>query len=287
PSHSSSSTSPSRKRSRSPATSIPLSSPVPRALYSARVDLLPSPKRIKSPESATDLEGCSEDSFKPYVPRVVGLGVDIEDESFEPSRAKGIDARVVVEVVDRDEVETGVRGPVKVRADRVTHPVIADDIPKPTQKGVIEVTYETLGGLVQRFRDYTVEIPIHRVQAIEKDQRARGDNKRLRDMMDVESQRVTQFRRRELRVQMKLRQIRHFRFYDRMRIARLEACARRGVNEQIDHVMAEALGARDAAKNLKPLMGERALELMLLRTSRKYAKGLLLLVEDLKLLVQV
>nr|GEU76772.1 hypothetical protein [Tanacetum cinerariifolium] len=293
PSHSSSSTSPSRKRSRSLATSIPLSSPVPRALYSARVDLLPSPKRIKSPESATDLEGCSEDSFKPYVPRVVGLGVDIEDESFKPSRAKGIDARIVVEVVDRDEVETGARGPVKVRADRVTHPVIADDILKPAQEGVIEVTYETLGGLVQRFRDYTVEIPVHRVQAIESIHRDQGygivatgqqsadmierirelerDNKRLRDMMDVESQRVTQFRRRELRVQMKLRQIRHFRFYDRMRIARLEACARRkmpntrygasrtrrGVNEQIDHLMAEALGARDAAKNLKPLMGER------------------------------
>ncbi|GKD36359.1 hypothetical protein Tco_1251868 [Tanacetum coccineum] len=46
-------------------------------------------------------------------------------------RDRGIDARVVVEAVDREEVEMGVRGPVKVRIDRVTHPVIADDIPKP------------------------------------------------------------------------------------------------------------------------------------------------------------
>ncbi|GKG11355.1 hypothetical protein Tco_0342755, partial [Tanacetum coccineum] len=85
PSHDSFFVSSSRKRSRSPIASIPLSSSIPRVLYVARADLLPSPKRIRSPESATDLEGCLEDSFKPYVPREAGLGVDFEDESFEPS----------------------------------------------------------------------------------------------------------------------------------------------------------------------------------------------------------
>nr|GEU45384.1 putative reverse transcriptase domain-containing protein [Tanacetum cinerariifolium] len=151
-------------------------------------------------------------SFEPYVPREAGLGVDVEDESSEPSRcretdvevdddvkrsdgldidpkiqaeingcvayadalrARGIDTRVVVEAVDRDEVETGARGLVKVRVDRVTHPVIADDIPDPTYKGAIKVTYETLGGLVQRFHDHAVEILVHRVQAnknIQRDQ---------------------------------------------------------------------------------------------------------------------
>ncbi|GJS28037.1 hypothetical protein Tco_0488657 [Tanacetum coccineum] len=34
----------------------------------------------------TDLEGCSEDSFEPYVPREAGLGVDFEDESYQSSR---------------------------------------------------------------------------------------------------------------------------------------------------------------------------------------------------------
>ncbi|GKE70651.1 hypothetical protein Tco_1528723, partial [Tanacetum coccineum] len=53
-------------RSRSPAASVPLSSPTLRALPYARVDLLPSPKMIRSPEIATGLEGCSEDSFEPY-----------------------------------------------------------------------------------------------------------------------------------------------------------------------------------------------------------------------------
>ncbi|GKF25288.1 hypothetical protein Tco_0081182 [Tanacetum coccineum] len=177
PSHDSSSASPSHKRSRSPDASVPLSSPIPGALSYARADLLPSPKRIRSPKSATDLEGYSEDSFDPYVPREAGLGVDFEDESFEPSRSRGadleedvdvvrsdgididpeiqvdigeciaymdalrdrgIDARVVVEAIDREEIETGMRGPVKVRVDRVIHPVVDDDILKLAQEGAIE-----------------------------------------------------------------------------------------------------------------------------------------------------
>ncbi|GKC42300.1 hypothetical protein Tco_1060022 [Tanacetum coccineum] len=173
PSHDSSSVSPSCQRSRSPVASVLLSSPIPGALV---------------------------------VPREAGLGVDIENESSEPSRYRGtdleidddvlrsdgididpenqaeidkciayadalrdigIDARVVVEAVDREEIEIGTRGLVEVRVDRVTHPVVADDIPKPAQERAIEVTYETLGDLVQRFHDHTKEIPVHRVQAIE------------------------------------------------------------------------------------------------------------------------
>ncbi|GJU76938.1 hypothetical protein Tco_1274008 [Tanacetum coccineum] len=251
PSHDSSSASPSRKRNRSPAASVPLSSPTLGALSYARADLLPSPKRIRSPESTTDLEGCSEDSFEPYVPRETGLGVDFVDESSEPSRFRqtdlemdvdvvrsngididpeiqaeidecfayadalrdrGIDARVVVEAIDQEEIETGMRGTVEVRVDRVTHPVVANDIYEPAQEGVVEVTYETLGDLVKRFHYHTKEILVRRVQVIERDQRNQGhrivatgqqsddmlerikelerDNKRLRDMMDVASQRV-------------------------------------------------------------------------------------------------
>ncbi|GJX53465.1 hypothetical protein Tco_0281834 [Tanacetum coccineum] len=207
------------------------------------------PSRIS--ESATDLKGCLEDSFEPYVPREVGLGVDFEDESSEPSRSRGtdlemdvdvvrsdgieidpetqaeidecfayadalrdrgIDARVVVEAIDREEIETGMRGPVEVRVDRVTHPVVADDIPEPAQEGAVEVTYETLGDLVQRFHDHTEEILVHRIQVIESVQRDQGhmivatgqqsadmleriqelerDNRRLRDIVDVESLRL-------------------------------------------------------------------------------------------------
>ncbi|GJW11838.1 hypothetical protein Tco_1577665, partial [Tanacetum coccineum] len=259
PSHDYSSASPSRKRSRSPAASVLLSLPTLEALSYARADLLPSPKRIRSPETTTDLEGCLEDSFEPYVPREAGLGVDFEDESSEPSRSRGtdleedvkvvrsdgididleiqaeidecivyadalrdrgIDARVVVEVVDREDIETDVRGPDEVRFDRVIHPVVVDDIPEPAQEGAVEVTYETLRDLVQRFHDHTEEILVRRVQL-------ERDNMRLRYMMDVTSQIVARSQRRELRVQREMRQIWYFRFYDRMRIARLESCARR------------------------------------------------------------
>ncbi|GKD46200.1 hypothetical protein Tco_1270845 [Tanacetum coccineum] len=213
PSHDTSSASLSCKRSRSPVASVPLSSPILGALSYARANLLPSPKRIRSPETATDLEDCSEDSFEPYVPREVGLGVDFEDESSELSRsrgadlemdvdvvrsdgididpeiqaeineyfayadalrARGIDARVVVEAIDREEIEMGVRGPVEVRVDRVTHPVVDDDIPEPAQEGSVEVTYDTLGDLVQRFHDHTEEILVYRIQAIESVQRDQG-----------------------------------------------------------------------------------------------------------------
>ncbi|GJX29769.1 putative reverse transcriptase domain-containing protein [Tanacetum coccineum] len=325
------------KRSRSPAASVPLSLPTLGALSYTRADLLPSPKRIRCHGTTTDLEGCSEDSFKPYVPREAGLGVDFEDERFEQSRSigtdleedvevvrsdgididleiqadideciaytdalrdKGIDARVVVEVVDREEIETDARGLFKFRVDRVTHPVVADDIPDPAQEGAIEVTYKTLGDLVQRFHDHTEEIPVHRVQSIENVQRDQGhrivatgqqsvdmlerirelelDNMRLRDMMDVASQRVARSQHKELRVQREMGQIWRFRFYDRMRIARLEACAwedlgyvesmampntrfgasrtREGINEQIDRQMAGALGARNTVRNFEPLM---------------------------------
>ncbi|GKB48932.1 hypothetical protein Tco_0899685 [Tanacetum coccineum] len=288
PSYDSSSTSPSRKRSRSPAASVPLSSPTLGALSYARADLLPSPKRIRSHETGMDLKGCSEDSFEPYVPRKAGLGVDFKDESYESSRHRGtnlemdvdvlrsdgvdiepeiqaefdkciayadaikdrgINARVVVEAIDQEEIKTSMRSPFEVRVDRATYPVVAEDIPKLAQEGAVEVTYKKLGDLVKRFHDHTEEILVHRVQVIESVQRDQGhrivatgqqsadmserikelerDNMRLRDMMDVASQRVARSQRRELRVQREMRQIRHFRFYDRMRIARLEACARR------------------------------------------------------------
>ncbi|GJV70793.1 hypothetical protein Tco_1490788 [Tanacetum coccineum] len=170
----SSSVSPSRKRSRSPTASVPLSSPTLGALSYVCADLLPSPKKIRSPKTSMDLKGYSKDSFEPYVPRVDGLGVDFEDESYESSRHRGtdlemdvdvvrnrgIDARVVVEAIDQEEIKTSMRGLVEVRLDRVTHLVVADDIPEPAQE---EVTYETLGDLVQRFHDHTKEIPVPRV----------------------------------------------------------------------------------------------------------------------------
>ncbi|GKD33255.1 hypothetical protein Tco_1248764 [Tanacetum coccineum] len=113
-------------------------------------------------------------------------------------RVRGIDAKVIVEAVDREEIETGMRGLVEVRVDEVTHPGHR-----------IVVTGQQSADMLERIR------------------KLERDNRRLRDMMDVASQRVTRSQHRELRAQREMRQILRFRFYDRMRVARLEACARR------------------------------------------------------------
>ncbi|GKA28263.1 putative reverse transcriptase domain-containing protein [Tanacetum coccineum] len=176
PSHSSS-VSPSRKRSRSPTIFVPRSSPILGALSPVRADLLPPPKRIRSSNSATDLEDCLDDSSESSVPRETSLRDDIDEciAYVDALRAKGIDVRVVVEVVAREEVETSTKGLIK-------------------EEGAIEGTYETLGDMVQRFHDHTVEIPDHRVQL-------ERDNTRLRGTLDVTSQRVSQLQQRELRTQ--------------------------------------------------------------------------------------
>ncbi|GJR52650.1 hypothetical protein Tco_1403171 [Tanacetum coccineum] len=254
-SHDSSSASPSRKRIKSPAASLALSSPTLGALSYGTEAGLGVDFEDESSEPSRSRGTNLEEDIK--VVRSDGIDFDLEiqaniDECIayaDALRDRGIDARVVVKAVDREEIETDIRGPVEVRVDRVTHLVVADDIHEPAQEGAVEVTYETLGDLVQRFHDHTEEILVHRVQSIENVQRDQVhrivatrqhsidmlkrirelelDNMRLRDMMDVASQRVARSQRRELRIQREMRQIRRFRFYDRMRIARLEACARR------------------------------------------------------------
>ncbi|GJS22684.1 putative reverse transcriptase domain-containing protein [Tanacetum coccineum] len=149
-----------------------------------------------------------------------------------------------------------------------------EDTPEPAQEGAVEVTYETLGDLVQRFHDHTEAILVHRVQVIEGAQREQGhrivgaesavtvltervaelerDNRRLRGTMSVESQRVDRLQRGMARMQRELRQIRRKIPNTRSGASR----TRKAVNEQSDHWVAEALRVRDTVRNLGPLMGD-------------------------------
>ncbi|GJX03591.1 hypothetical protein Tco_0189507 [Tanacetum coccineum] len=254
----------SRKRSRSPTTSVPALSPISVALSPVRADLIPSPKKVKDSGYLVDVEVDPREislrndaivrvSGEPHLEQDIDPEIQAEIDKCiayaDALRDRGVDARVVVEAVDRDETETGVRGLVEVRVERVTHPVMPEDILEPAQEGAVEVTYETLGDLVQRFHDHTQAIPVHRIQAIEGVQREQGhrivgvesavtaltervaelerDNRRLRGTMSVESQRVDRLQRDMSRMQRELRQMRRLRFYDRVRVGRLEACARK------------------------------------------------------------
>nr|GEW63128.1 hypothetical protein [Tanacetum cinerariifolium] len=180
---------PSCKRRRSPMTSIPALPPVSRALFPVCVDLIPSPKRVRDSgylayvevgprETSLKYDVITRGSDEPHLEKDIDPEIHAEiDECFayvDALRDKGIDARVVVEAVDRDEIETGVRGPVEVRVERITHHAMQEDIPKPAQEGAVEVTYETLGDLVKRFHDHTEANPFHRMQVIEGVQREQG-----------------------------------------------------------------------------------------------------------------
>ncbi|GJT84740.1 putative ribonuclease H-like domain-containing protein [Tanacetum coccineum] len=175
---------------------------------------------------------------------MIGLGVDFEDESSEPSRSRGtdlemdvnvvridgikidpeiqaeidkcfayadafrdrgIDARVVVEAVDQEKSETGMRSSVEVRVERVTHPVMPEDTPEPAQDGAVEVVEEAQREQGHRIvgAEMAVIILIERVVELER------DNKRLRGTASVESQKVDRLQHGMARMQRELRQIRH------------------------------------------------------------------------------
>ncbi|GKB89156.1 putative reverse transcriptase domain-containing protein [Tanacetum coccineum] len=262
PSHDSSFVSLSCKRSRSPVASAPLSLPTLGALYYARADLLPSPKRIRSPEIDTDLEDCFENNFEPYVPRERSDGIKIDpeiqteiDKCFayaDALRDRGIYARVVVEAIDQEEIKTGMRGPVEVRVDKVTHPVVADDILEPAQEGVIEVTYETLGDLGPRI----VATGQHSADMSKRIQELERDNRRLRDIVDVERLLGLRLAPGGICVTV-LRLFCDYPSIDSTMPNTRSGASRthEGVNEQSDRRMAETLRVRDAVRNLRPLMG--------------------------------
>ncbi|GKA33970.1 putative reverse transcriptase domain-containing protein [Tanacetum coccineum] len=228
-------------------------------------DTPPSPKRIRSPESGTDLEGCSEDSFEPYVPREVGLGVEVEDESFEKSRSRGTGIEVDDDVersdgMDIDPVEavieacfdfadiTGTRDPIVVSDDGDTPPVVPEVIPEPAQEGATRSTYNTLGDLVQRFHDHIEAIPVHRIHVIEGVQREQGHR-----IIEVESA-VTALTERIAELERDNRRLRGTASVERRcPNTHQSAMTHEEVEELVTRRVAEETEAREATMNLEPL----------------------------------
>nr|GFA40273.1 hypothetical protein [Tanacetum cinerariifolium] len=201
---------PSRKRCRSSTLSVPVSSPVREALSYVCVELSPPPKRIRDSDSVTNLKISSEDGYEPYVPREVGLGVDVED-SYEPYtdldidsdvqadideciayvdaiRARGVGDRDVVETASAEEVDSSARGTIEVEVDLRVEPVVDYDVCESVREdvldhvtvdGAVEVTYETLGDLGHGIAGVDLEVTTmtKRISALEWDNmRIRGIN---------------------------------------------------------------------------------------------------------------
>nr|GEV99681.1 hypothetical protein [Tanacetum cinerariifolium] len=121
----------SRKRCRSPTTSVPVASPVPIALSPVHADLFLPCKRIRYSNSESDSEVSSEEGYMTYVPREIGLGVELED-SYEPYTKPNIDPEVGI--ADEEEVESSTGGTTEIEVDRVTYPVVLDDTAEPVRE---------------------------------------------------------------------------------------------------------------------------------------------------------
>nr|GEW69501.1 putative reverse transcriptase domain-containing protein [Tanacetum cinerariifolium] len=170
----------------------------------------PSHKRRRSPMT-----------FVPVLPPVSGaLSPVCADLIPSPKRVRDIGYLADVEVCPRE-----------TRVERVTHPAMPEDIPEPAQEGVVEVTYETLGDLVQRFHDHIQAILFHRIQAIEGVQREQGNR-----IVGVESA-VTALAERVAELQRDNRRLR-----DTASVEELVACR-----------VAQEMEAREAARNLETL----------------------------------
>ncbi|GJZ00537.1 putative reverse transcriptase domain-containing protein [Tanacetum coccineum] len=223
----------SRKRRRSPMTSVPALSPVSRALSPINADLIPSPRRVKDSGYLAYVEvDPREISLRDYaIVRVsdephleqdndLEIQAEIDDDWLtayalrDILRDRGIDARVVVEAINRDETETGVRGSVEVRVERVTHPghrIVG------VESAVIALT--------------------KRISELER------DKMRLRGTMSVESQRVDRLQCDMSRMQR-----------EKMPNTRFGASmTREEFKELVTRRVAEEMEAREAARTLEPL----------------------------------
>ncbi|GKF84458.1 hypothetical protein Tco_0249356, partial [Tanacetum coccineum] len=138
------------------------------------------PSRSRRADLVMDVDVVRSDGIK------IDPNIQAEiDECFayvDALRDRRIDVRVVVEAVDQEESETGTRGPVEVRVERVTHHVMPEDTLKPAQEGAVEAiegVQREQGRKIVR-AESAVTVLTKRVAELER------DNRRLRGTASVE-----------------------------------------------------------------------------------------------------
>ncbi|GKA29222.1 hypothetical protein Tco_0715467 [Tanacetum coccineum] len=214
---------PSRKRCRSPTTSVPSAIPASVALSPTRADILPPRKRFRS--SSTTL------SPKASIEGSIGIGseeedidsdimVDIEaDIAEEAAAAEEVRAETDVgfegDDVAEEEAESSARDTIEIGIDRATELEITEDIPAPR---IADVEEEQRSQEVRALSDEREMTRLRkRVSMLD------GSNMRLRGSLAEERKRVSSFGRRLSYAQDELRQICLFRYHDRMDFRRLKA----------------------------------------------------------------
>ncbi|GJV18813.1 putative reverse transcriptase domain-containing protein, partial [Tanacetum coccineum] len=237
-------------------------------------DLIPSPKRVRDYGYSTDVEvdhretSLRDDAIvrvsdEPHLEQDIDPEIQAEiDECCAYAyalRDRGIDARVSLVmssfragiVIQRPE--TGVRGPVEVRVERVTHPVMPEDI--PLSQTIEYMLIEGNRGVQREQGHRIVGVESAVIALTERLAELERDNRRLRGTMSVESQRVDRLQRGMSRMQRELRQMRRLRFYDRKMPSTRSGASmtREEFEELVARRVAEELEAREAARTLEPL----------------------------------
>nr|GEX17944.1 putative reverse transcriptase domain-containing protein [Tanacetum cinerariifolium] len=117
---------PSRKRCRSPVTTVQSSTPILRSIAPTHADLLPPRKRFR-------------DSYSPE---------DIIEEHMEIGTA---DAETVADLSIGDGVGAHIKDGVEIKVDPRVELIVDEDVPDhDVDEGAADITYETLEDLVQR-----------------------------------------------------------------------------------------------------------------------------------------
>ncbi|GJZ06246.1 putative reverse transcriptase domain-containing protein [Tanacetum coccineum] len=182
---------PSHKRRRSPTTLVPVASPVPEALSPVRADLLLPRKRIRDSDSVTNL--------------------------------RETDVRVEVGTTTEEEAESSARGTIEIGVDRVTHPVVSDDMTEPVRE------------------DYHDLILVHRVRVIESVERDQGHRIVVTSQQNASMlEMISMLERDNMRIRGRT-----------MPTATRSRMTQDVIDELIAKRVAEALEAYDAAKNPK------------------------------------
>ncbi|GJV04349.1 hypothetical protein Tco_1337918 [Tanacetum coccineum] len=213
----------SRKRYLSLTTTVTSSIHVMRALVPSRADLLPPRKRFRDSISPED---SVEGDINTDVLKEIKSAIEVaEDRDVEAGVDGGIGMEVNVGVDVKDEVENEVeysnRGTMEVGVDVVAGINIPDVMLMPDAVKHLKQVEEGQRGLEARSliagRDRASLL--NQVTSLER------SNARLRGTMMIERARADRFQRPVSFMESELRQIRRFRYYDRMRFRRLETFA--------------------------------------------------------------
>nr|GFC14761.1 hypothetical protein [Tanacetum cinerariifolium] len=199
-----------------------------RAFVPSRADLLPPHKRFKDyilPKDNVE-EDIDTDELVDIEADATAIEVAVDrNVEAEVDVGIGMEVEVGIDVEDEveDEVEPSDRGTIQVRVDVVFGIDIPDGMLIPDDVEHLEQIEEGQRELEAR----SLIAGRERASLLEQVASLEMINTRLRGTVMMESARADRFRRRMSFMKSELRQIRRFRYYDRMRFRRLETFAAR------------------------------------------------------------